>query len=130
MYLEAPVSALGEIAFAEPAGRIAKRPFAVHALSRLAQKFRVKVRRQNGDVPFFEIRNESVEQYREGIGFLARATARTPDAQTPLILAARLQQLHENLLPENFQAPLLPEKIGFPDAQVAGEHLVHVACQR
>src|SRR5204863_1569179 len=57
-----------------------------------------------------------------GIGLLPRATARTPDAQSPFGSLPDANQFRKDLLGQDIQAAFLPEKISLSDGQFTGQN--------
>ena len=112
-----------EATLLDPGRSGAKRPFAVDPALGLAQVTGVDVRREDGDVVPARGREHAVEQHRDGVGLLAGAAARAPDAQSPVVSGTRLEQLRNDARLERVEGGRVAEEVGFPHGQVADECL-------
>jgi len=114
----------------QPCWRATERPFAENTFPRLLQETRINIRAENSHLPLPQIGQNSVQQYRDRIGFLARATARAPKPQTPFGTAPRMDYFGQEAFTENVEAALLPKKISFPNRQFTCQNLNLVPRQR
>src|SRR5439155_25617438 len=87
-----------EIVFFQPRWGIAKRPFAKNALRGLLQEARIDVCAQDGHVPLARVRQDAIEQNRDGIRLLSRTTPRAPNSQPPFSPLPDAQQLRQEAL--------------------------------
>ena len=106
-----------------------ERPFPVDAERGRFEELWVDVRCKDGNVPVEKVWNHLVQEHCDRIGLFSGTASRAPDPQPLIAPLVSSDQLRDDLIFENLEAPFLAEKVRFAHSQVARQSFDLAPCE-